>query len=375
MQCRRMGLVLSPAVLLLVLLAGCRTQTVAPVQTAVSPATAAKSQYVELTYPQSDDQGHYVGLPEAGDVTVSGLIAALSPPTGVVVNGTTVEPYLVQGVTPFGTPAGYQTYGFDAPMSLTPTSLLSVALQALGVTAPATTFAPNTDSTYSRLLALAGLTPKAPESQYRLGNAYLTSREYNKAVDAYNRSVALQPQFAWGYDGLGQTYVLMHRPGDAVIYFKKARKLHPKWANPSYRLAEVYNSQKRYDDAIAEYRQALNIWPNHPGLHRGFAVALYNRGHYQEAWKHVQTAEKSGAKSPADFKKRLQAKLPKTASKEAGRNGGDKQAGRDEKRQDGVRRDGPHAEELNNKPQKRQDGVREPGPHAQGQKHKPSKGN
>lgn len=149
----------------------------------------------------------------------------------------------------------------------------------------------------------------------------------------------------------------------------------PRSCNPSYRLAEVYNSQKRYDDAITEYREALSVWPTHPGLHRGFAVALYNRGHYQEAWQHVQTGEKQGAKSPADFKKRLQAKLPRTAGKVAGKNGGDKQSDRDEKRQDGVRRDGPHAEELNNKPQKRQDGVRDPGPHTQGQNNKPSKGN
>lgn len=169
MQWKRMPLVLSPAVLLFVLLAGCRTQTTALVPPAVSPATAAKSQYVELTYPQSDDQGHYVGLPEAGDVTVSGLIAALNPPTAVLVNGVTVEPYPIQNVSPFGTPAGYQTYAFEAPMSLTPTSLLSVALQALGVTTPAATFAPNTDSTLSRLLALSGLTPKAPENAIPVG--------------------------------------------------------------------------------------------------------------------------------------------------------------------------------------------------------------
>lgn len=365
----RMSLVLSLAILLLVLLAGCRTQPEEVATVAASllspPAPAANTPYVELTYPQSDDQGHYVGLPKAGDVTLSGIVAALKPPTRVVVNGVSVQPYAIEDVAPFGTPAGYSAYGFSLPMEITPTTLLSIALQALGVTTPAVAFAPDGTAVYSRLVELARAAPKVPVAQYRLANALLARQRYNDAIAAYRRSIALQPQFVWGYDGLGQTYVLMQRPADAVIQFKKAKKLKPKWAYAYYRLAEAYTSQKRYDDAVLAYREGLRFAPSHPGLHRGYAVALYNRGNYREAWNHVRMAEKGGAKPPPGFEKRLRERMPEPPRSEMARDRGGKQTGRDQKRQDGVRRSGPHPQSPADKPQKRQDGVRESGPHAQ----------
>lgn len=374
MQWKPISLALLPAALLLVLLAGCRTQTVAPAPLAVLPLAAEEKQYVELTYPQSDDQGHYLGLPKTGNVTVSGIVAALSPPTGVVVNGVTVEPYPVEYV-PLGTPAGYQSYGFSAPMALSPSTLLSVAIQVLGGTTPPVTFTPDASSTYSRLLALAGVTPETSSAQYRLANALLARNEYDEALAKYRRSVALEPQFAFGHDGLGQTYVLMQRPSDAVIHFKKATELHPMWADSRYRLAQVYTSQRKYDDAILEYREALKISPTHPGLHLGYAVALHNRGHYAEAWQQVQTAEKAGANYPADLKQKLQAKLSELDGKEVDHDRGQQQTKPDQKRQDGLRRPGPHAQQQTDKPQKRQDGVRAPGPHASEQQNERSKGN
>jgi hypothetical protein len=384
MPWKRVALVLSLPILLLVLLAGCRTKTAAPaaVPVALAPAAqtpAAQTPYAEFTYPQSDDQGHYVGLPQTGEVTLSGIVAAPSPPTGVVVNGVTVQPYLVQDVAPFGAPAGYSIYGFDVPTTITPTTLLTVALQALGVTTPAVTYAPNSAATYARLLALAAAAPQVPQAQYRLANVLLAQRNYNGALAAYRRSLALQPQYVWGYDGLGHTYVLMQRPADAVIQFKKAKKLRPKWAYPYYRLAEVYTSQKRYDAALLEYREGLRFAPGHPGLHRGYAVALYNRGHYREAWNQVHIAKKSGAKLPADFEKRLRGRMPEPSKDETARNhgnkgnNGNKQTG-DQKRQDGVRAPGPHAQSQTDKHQKGQDGLRRPGPHASKQPGKNSKG-
>jgi len=377
MLAKRFGLALPLAVMLLVLLAGCRTQTAAPVVAPVATVqtTAVKTQYVELNYPPSDDQGHYYALPKTGKVTVSGIVAALAPPTGVIVNGVAVKPYLVQDVAPFGTPTGYNTYGFSAPTTLTPTTLLTVALQALGVISPAVSYTPDSTATYARLVALAGLAPKVPQAQYRLGNVLLARNSYNEALAAYRRSIALQPQSAWGYDGLGQTYVLLRRPTDAVLYFKKAKKLRPKWVAPRYRLAEIYLVQKRYDDAIVEYRDALILTPRQPGLHRGYAVALYNRGRYQEAWSQVYLARQGGVKWPADFENQLRQRMPEPSKHALTPGHGQAQPGHDQKRQDGVRRSGPHAQEQPDKPGKRQDGLRQDGPHAPGQSGKHSKGN
>jgi hypothetical protein len=376
---KRSGLVLPLAALLLVMLAGCRTNTddvtKAAVSTVVAKVAPAAAPYVELLYPQSDDQGHYVAPSQAGEVTLSGIVAALRPPTGVVVNGVTVQPYPVQDVAPFGTPAGYATYGFSLPTTITPTTLLSIALQELGATTPAVAFAPDTSAAYARLLTLAGAAPQVPLAQYRLANALLARQRYNEALAAYRRSVALQPRFAWGYDGLGQTYVLMQRPADAVAHLKKAKKLRPKWADPRYRLAELYTRQGRYDTAIVEYREALRYAPAHPGLHRGYAVALYNRGNYREAWNQVHLARQGGARSPADFEKRLRRRMPEPPRNQPDRNRAVKPKGHDQKRQDGLRRPGPHAQNQTGKHQQGQDGLRRPGPHASGQDNKHGKGN
>ncbi|MFO7948327.1 MAG: hypothetical protein R6V19_16110 [Armatimonadota bacterium] len=75
---------------------------------------------VELTYPQSDDEQHYVARTEPGEVTVTGVVSGPQPPKIIEVNGATVRPYEVEHITPYGQPTDYPVYRFRAPVVMQP---------------------------------------------------------------------------------------------------------------------------------------------------------------------------------------------------------------------------------------------------------------
>ena len=430
MRWERIGLLLSLAALPLVVFVGCRTQSGGVTTARVSAPALAETPYVELTYPQSDDQGRFVSLPQQeGDVTVCGIVAARNAPTAVVVNGATVEPYPVQDIAPFGTPAGYQTYGFRAPMEVTPDTQFTIGVQEPGVTYQDAVFMPNAPLASERLRILAEESPQMPVAQYRLGNAYLAQQRYDDAIVVYRRSVTLQPRFGWGYYGLGRSYYATRRPTEAVVVYRRAANyypwwaeprfelgitfgslgrgpeavlqfrdairlrprwaephyrlglvyydrgwlggaateyrqaatLYPVWAEPHYRLALVLTRQQRYDDAILSYREALRFAPARRAVHRDYAVALYHRGYYRNAWNEVHVAQRGGVRLNVDFVRVLRQRMPEPAHEKVARVGGtllaqapgrgQGQTNSDPKRQDGVRKPGPHAEGQTSGPQ------------------------
>jgi Flp pilus assembly protein TadD len=242
-----------------VLVGGCRPHTRS---TAVVAAVPPDAPYVELTYPQSDDEGHIVAVPAEGEVSVSGFVAAREVPKAVIVNDVRVQPYVVRSYRPFGAPEAYAVYGFRAPITCSPTTRLTIVVEAGRPLAPCV-FVPDTHRTITRLVYLKGHGPKTALvfSRYRIANAYRTCHRYNEAVVAYRSCLAAEPKFYWADYGIGTVFAAQARFGDAVIYYRRASGLYPDWPEPYYGLGLAYVSLGRPRDAIVVYQRANRLWP------------------------------------------------------------------------------------------------------------------
>ena len=95
-----------------------------------------------------------------------------------------------------------------------------------------------------------------------LGNAYVKDKEYGQAINAYQKSLKLDPEFAEAYYNLGSAYAQQKKYNLAVENYKKAIELRRDFQAAYYKLAEAYDKQGKREDAIKTYKETVQTNPS-----------------------------------------------------------------------------------------------------------------
>ncbi len=115
--------------------------------------------------------------------------------------------------------------------------------------------APDAVAAYERATFL---TPDNPNALSNLGGAYLLMGNFEKAADAFARSLALEPRRA-SYANTGIVHYYLGRYGDAAQMFRKAIEFAPAdhrlWGNH----ADALLFDSRPEEAKQSYRRALKL--------------------------------------------------------------------------------------------------------------------
>ena len=119
---------------------------------------------------------------------------------------------------------------------------------------------------YQRAIALA---PDWAYTHAALGSAYANIHRYTEALDAYKIAVALDPDDEMIHHQIGNVYSKRGEHALAMHHQRQAIALAPKFAAAHHQLGLLYTHEKRWDDAINAYRTA---YANDPSL----VEALYN---------------------------------------------------------------------------------------------------
>ncbi len=100
--------------------------------------------------------------------------------------------------------------------------------------------------------------PEDPQAYVRLGNAYARRQQYEKAVDSYEKALALNPQSGMTvYPALGAAYFNRKQYPEALEYFKKSLEFSPDDSLRFYDIGNVYLQLEKCDLAIDAYIQAI----------------------------------------------------------------------------------------------------------------------
>jgi len=82
-------------------------------------------------------------------------------------------------------------------------------------------------------------------------------------VTSYERAIALDPQYAWAYNGLGLAYAALGRWEEALGSYQQATRYNGGdvwfWHNQG----EALMSLGRFPEAVEAFNQALNLNPQH----------------------------------------------------------------------------------------------------------------
>ena len=124
------------------------------------------------------------------------------------------------------------------------------------------------------------------------GNKFYSVGDYQAAINLYNETLQLNPNFADAYNNLGVIYNQLKNYQVAIDNYTKALEINPNNALFYYNLGANYFSLKNYDAALQNYNKSIELDPN-------FAFAYNNRGN---VYQNLNDFEKA----MADFKKAIE---------------------------------------------------------------------
>ena len=116
-----------------------------------------------------------------------------------------------------------------------------------------------------RLAILEKMAEKYPKEKrvfFRLGLYYDGLKQYDKAIDAFQKSLDLDPQFGPTLNMMAYVYGDMGEFEKADNYLKQYMSVLPGGANPFDSVGEFYIRTGRLDQAINKYKEALEVKPD-----------------------------------------------------------------------------------------------------------------
>src|SRR5215475_1762377 len=115
------------------------------------------------------------------------------------------------------------------------------------------------------------------------GNLHLGNRNYDRAIDDYNKAIRLDTKYPVGFYNRGLAYLRKGRIDRAIEDFNEAIRLNPKYANAFVNRAIAYREKAQWDFdaylAAGRYEDlAIQDLDRAIRLDRNNAIAFHNRG-------------------------------------------------------------------------------------------------
>ncbi|XP_075487135.1 peroxisome biogenesis protein 5-like [Primulina tabacum] len=105
------------------------------------------------------------------------------------------------------------------------------------------------------------MSPNDADVHIVLGVMYNLSREYEKAIEAFQTALKLKPQDYSLWNKLGATQANSVQSADAIFAYQQALDLKPNYVRAWANMGISYANQGRYEDSISYYVRALSMNP------------------------------------------------------------------------------------------------------------------
>jgi len=150
------------------------------------------------------------------------------------------------------------------------------------------------------------LAPRNPRWTYYLAMAHESLGDYDLAIEAYERMIALTGTYQPAHVRLAMLMLDVDRDR-ACELFIKADKLRPDEARATWGVAQCARLAGELDRAETLYRKAIRLEPKYADAHFGLAQILVQTGRAEEA-KEYFVLQKAG-KDASDYRDRLAVQL------------------------------------------------------------------
>lgn len=109
------------------------------------------------------------------------------------------------------------------------------------------------------------LNPSNSKAYYNLGIIWKQKKQYQEAINNYKNAVKIKPDYSSAYYNLGVIYNLLKDYEQAIYCFRKAITIKQSYADAYFALGLIYsNHEKNIEKARFYYKKYLNLRPNSP---------------------------------------------------------------------------------------------------------------
>ncbi|MCL6630872.1 MAG: tetratricopeptide repeat protein, partial [Armatimonadetes bacterium] len=123
-----------------------------------------------------------------------------------------------------------------------------------------------------------------------MGAAYLAQGQTDKAIQLLQKSIDMNPRFAYAHLILGIAMDNEGKTEEAAEHYAVAVKLSPTNPEAHHRLGTSLAKRGEIDQAIEQYMQALRIKPNYAEANYSLGVALTQKGDLEGAMRQYRKA-------------------------------------------------------------------------------------
>jgi tetratricopeptide (TPR) repeat protein len=146
------------------------------------------------------------------------------------------------------------------------------------------------DKAIEALKKLIALMPDDETVYHNLGVSYHMKGNYDIAIESYQKAIALKPDYEKAYTNLGNSFT---RKGDydrAVEAYQKAIALKPDDEKVYVNLGNVFYGKGDYDKAIEAYQKAIALKPDDEKAYSNLGNIFYEKKDYDKAIEAYQKA-------------------------------------------------------------------------------------
>ena len=98
---------------------------------------------------------------------------------------------------------------------------------------------------------------KMAEGYYNRGISHLQTKDFEKAMVEFQRSINTDPKFKMSYYAMGMVYDMMGKFSDAEKYYKETIDIDPEFADAYNSLGTIYMKQKKWKEALKAFQKTL----------------------------------------------------------------------------------------------------------------------
>ena len=135
-------------------------------------------------------------------------------------------------------------------------------------------------SAYRRSLAI---NPRQHKVYIALGNALSRLNQTEDAIALYREAIALNPEHAALYSSLGNARRKIGDRNGAIKSYRRSLELNPRQYQTSIALGNTLCKNKNWTEATAVFERAIELKPRHFKAYNGFANAQHKQGNLQAA--------------------------------------------------------------------------------------------
>jgi len=141
----------------------------------------------------------------------------------------------------------------------------------------------DSDPLYTRNIDGTEAVPLTAKDYSKQGDKYYEQKEYQRALEAYNKAIKLDPKFARAHVWRGNVYRNLKDYTRALADYNTAIELNPNFADAYHNRGAVYRDLKDYTSALADYNTAIELDPQFTSAYNGRGNVYRNLKDYTRA--------------------------------------------------------------------------------------------